>query len=203
MLMRSKILAGIMVALLAFGSGLFAGYKVFTPKPKMEQKVNAQMILTALHDRGFLVTQTYVFDTPVTIERSSGNAFKDFFFGQTIEARGTMEVNMGIDLAKVKEEDVGIDPNAGTVTITLPGASLFNVRLVGPIELKNRQGILKKLIDSDDGYNDALALLSKTAEEAATKPELVQRTDERAREDVRRLLEYVVRGEVVEVATSD
>lgn len=189
------------MGLLVFGLGLFFGYKTFSPKPKAEEKINAQMILTALHDRGFLVTQTYIFDTPVTIERSTGSAFKDFFLGQTIEARGTMEVNMGIDLAKVTAEDVRIDPTVGTVTIKLPGATLFNTRLVGPIELKNRQGILKRVLNSDDGYNDALALLSKTAEASATKAELVQRADERAREDVRRLLEYAVRGNVVEVET--
>jgi hypothetical protein len=189
------------VAMLIFGAGVFAGFKAFAPHAATQPTMNAQTILTALHDRGFLVTQTYVFDTPIVIERSTGSAFKDFFLGQTIEARGTMEVNMGIDLAQVREEDIVIDRSADTIQMTLPGATLFNTKLVGPIELKNRQGILKRLLDSDDGYNDALSALSAAAEEAARKPELVQRTDERAREDVRRLLQYITRGNVVEVKT--
>jgi hypothetical protein len=170
------------IAALLFGLGLLA-------------------VLTALHDRGFLVTQTYVFDTPVTIERSTGSAFKDFFLGQTIEARGTMEVNLGIDLAAVGEDDVTLDETAGTVTVHIPHASLFNTRLVGPIEVKNRQGILKRIFDADDGYNEAFTQLSKTAEATATRPELVERAEERAREDVARLLGYTARGTLVKVET--
>lgn len=197
--LKTILLAIIGVAL--FGLGIFTGYKLFAPKPAPQTVVNAQAILTALHDRGFLVTQTYIFDTPVTIERSTGSAFQDFFLGQTIEARGTMEVNMGIDLAQVKEEDVILDGAEGTVTVNLPGSTLFNTRLVGPIEVKNRQGILKRVLDHNDGYNEALSALSKAAEASAAKPELIQRADDRAREDVRRLIQYVTRGTVVEVET--
>jgi len=199
--LRQPIAWFAVVAMLIFGAGVYAGWKAFAPRTTPQTNINAQTILTALHDRGFLVTQTYVFDTPITIERSTGSAFKDFFLGQTIEARGTMEVNMGIDLAQVKEENIAIDASAGTITITLPGATLFNTTLVGPVELKNRQGLLKRLLDSEDGYNDALSALSAAAEKMALKPELIQRADDRAREDVRRLLQYVTRGDVVEVKT--
>ena len=185
--------------ILCFGAGLYAGYRFFTPKPQETQKVSAQAILTALHDRGFLVSQTYIFDTPVTIDRSSGNALKDFFFGQTIEARGTMEVNMGTDLALVAQNDVTIDEASNTITVRIPGTKLFNSRLVGPIELKNKEGILKRLLDSDDGYNEALSLLSKTAEETAQKQELIARANDRAKEDIARILGYVTPGKTVKV----
>lgn len=185
--------------LICFSAGMYAGYKVFTPKAKMETRISTQAILTALHDRGFLVSQTYVFDTPVTIDRSSGNAFKDFFFGQTIEARGTMEVNLGIDLADVKAEDVTVNEAANTVIVRIPKAKLFNARLVGPIELKNKQGVLKKLLDSDDGYNESLSLLSKTAEEMAQRPEIIARADESAKDDLVRMLGYVAEGKTVQV----
>lgn len=189
-------LLGLSAALL-FSFGVFTGYKVFAPKPGMQTTVNAQTILTALHDRGFLVTQTFIFDTPVTIERSTGSAFKDFFLGQTIEARGTMEVNMGVNLADVKERDVTLDN--GHVTIRVPAASLFNARLVGPIEVKNRQGLLKKLFNDDNGYNEALSALSKAAETAATKPDLVSRATDHAKEDISRLVGYVAEGKTVTV----
>ncbi|MBU1349160.1 hypothetical protein KJ781_03790, partial [Patescibacteria group bacterium] len=90
-----RIYAGIVAIVVIFGGGLLLGWRVFRPV-ETTRVVNAQVILTALRDRGFLVTQTFVFDQPVTITKSSGSAFKDFFFGQTITARGAMEVNLGI-----------------------------------------------------------------------------------------------------------
>ncbi len=185
--------------ILFFGSGLYVGYRLFTPKPKPAETVNAQVILTALHNRGVLVSQTYVFDTPVTIDRSSGNAFSDFFFGQTIEARGTMEVNLGVDLGSMTADDVTVDNASNTVTVRIPSAKLFDSHLVGPIDLKNNQGILKRLLNSDDGYNDALALLSKTAEDAAQKPELIQVANDHAKEDITQILGYVAQGKTVSV----
>jgi len=182
---------------LVFAIGMYAGYRVFRPAMPKQPEINAQAILTALHDRGFLVTQTFIFDQPVTIKKTSGSAFKDFFLGQTIVARGTMEVNLGMDLANTSEQDVKV--NGDTVTITLPRATLFNTRLVGPIDVDNTQGILKRIIDSDDGYNEALNALSKTAEEMAKRPELLQRADERAKEDVARLMGYVAEGKRIVV----
>jgi hypothetical protein len=190
------IFAGLIVI---FAVGLFVGWKMFSPHPVQTTTINAQTILTALHDRKFLVTETYIFDTPITITRSTGSAWQDFFLGQTIEARGTMEVNVGVDLSQITEEDIMINKAGGTVTLNLPGSTIFDTHLIGPIELKNRQGILKRVINSDDGYNDALAALNAAARESATKPELVVRADARAREDVRQLLQYVTRGQVVEV----
>ncbi len=194
--LRQPIAWFAIIAAIIFGGGVLAGIKIASPKGGTT--VTSQSILTALHDRGFLVTQTVVFDTPVTIERSTGSAFQDFFLGQTIEARGTMEVNLGIDLAEVKQEDVEIDAG-GNVTIAIPRATLFNVRLVGPIDVKNRQGILKRLFDADDGYNEALSELSRAAEEMATREELLARANDRATEDVATLVGYVARGRQVTV----
>ena len=189
-----KLWGAIALVVILFGGGLALGYRLFRPA---EQKttVTAQVILTALRDRGFLVTQTYVFDEPVTITKSSGSAFSDFFFGQTITARGAMEANVGIDLAKLSSEDVSIQGD--TVTVTIPSASLFNVRPIGPIDVKNDRGILKRLLENDSGYNEALAELTKQAEEAAKKPELLARANDRAKEDIARLLGYVAEGKTV------
>ncbi len=185
----------LLMALLA-GLGFYAGWKVSQPA-EFTRTVDAQVILTALRDRGFLVTQTYIFDQPVTIEKTSGSALKDFFFGQTITARGAMEVNMGIDLANVSAEDVMIADDV--ITITVPGATLFNVRLVGPIEVQNQQGILKRLLQSEDGYNEALSELSKIAEETATQEEFVARATDRAKEEVKQMLGYVAQDKTVMV----
>jgi hypothetical protein len=195
--LRVILIWSIIGILLFFGGGLYAGYRIFRPKPQETQKVDAQAILTALHDRGFLVTQTYIFDTPIVIDRSTGSVWKDFFFGQTIEARGTMEVNMGVDLSQVAKDDVTLDQEAERIIIRIPSAKLFNARLIGPIELKNKEGILKKLLDSDDGYNEAFALLSQTAEEMAGREDLIACANERAKEDISRILGYTANGQSI------
>jgi hypothetical protein len=185
---------------IVYGAGIYTGYKIFIPKPKVEQTVvSGQAILTALHDRGFLVSQTYIFDTPVTIDKNSGNAFKDFFFGQTIEARGTMEVNLGVDLASVKQEDVIVDPATSTIVVKISKAKLFNSRLVGPIEVKNNQGVLKQLLNSDDGYNESLSLLSQTAEKAAQTDEMISRATDTAKDQLTSILGYVAEGKNIDV----
>lgn len=189
------VVLGLLMLLLS-GLGFYAGWKVSQPA-EFTRTVDAQVILTALRDRGFLVTQTYIFDQPVTIEKTSGSALKDFFFGQTITARGAMEVNMGIDLANVSAEDVVIADDV--ITITIPGATLFNVRLVGPIEVQNQQGILKRLLQSEDGYNEALSELSKIAEETATQEEFVARATDRAKEEVKQMLGYVAQDKTITI----
>ncbi len=189
------VVLGLLMLLLS-GLGFYAGWKVSQPA-EFTRTVDAQVILTALRDRGFLVTQTYIFDQPVTIEKTSGSALKDFFFGQTITARGAMEVNMGIDLANVSAEDVVIADDV--ITITIPGATLFNVRLVGPIEVQNQQGILKRLLQSEDGYNEALSELSKIAEETATQEEFVTRATDRAKEEVKQMLGYVAQDKTISI----
>lgn len=184
---------------LVFGGGLFLGYKLFTPSVQ-KTEITAQTILTALKDRGFLVTQTFVFDEPVTITKSSGSAFRDFFFGQTITARGVMEVNMGIDLAKVSADNVKIDGDI--ITVSTPGLSVFNVRLIGPVDVKNDQGILKRILENDDGYNEALSELSKQAEVAAKNPELLKRAQDSGTQEITRLLGFVAQGKKILVNVS-
>lgn len=198
---RIILLLTLLGVILSFSSGVYAGYKIFTPKPDTKQitTINTQAILTALHNRGFLISQTLIFDTPVTIDRSSGNAFKDFFFGQTIEARGTMEANLGVDLTSIQQEDIVIDDATNTITIMMPKARLFNSRLVGPIEVKNNQGVLKRLLNSDDGYNESLSLLSQTAEATAQKEEMLARATDQAKEDIGTLLGYVAQGKTIRI----
>ncbi|MDD5629381.1 MAG: DUF4230 domain-containing protein [Elusimicrobia bacterium] len=191
-----KLYSALALLLAAFGGGLWSGWRLFRPA-RPQTQVTAQLILTALKDQGFLVTKTYVFDAPVTIRKLSGSAFKDFFMGQTITARGVMEVNLGIDLLRISERDVTVAGDE--VAVVIPPASLFNVRLAGPLDLKNEQGILKRLLQNEDGYNEALAQLSSRAEAAARDPELLKRAGEAGREQLSRLLKFVAPGRSISV----
>ena len=186
----------VVLLIAVFCAGFFTGWKFAQPS-KQEKIVTADVILTSLHDRGFLVTETYVFNEPITIENTAGSVWKDLLFGQKIETRGNMEVNMGVDLKKVEDKDVEI--TSQKVIVTLPAAEIFNTRLVGQIDVKNKQGVLKRVLDNDDGYNQALTELTKQAEEAAKNSELFKSADEKAVEEVQRLLQLVVENKVVEV----
>lgn len=186
-------LFGIILALLV---GLVLGWWV-TNGAGTTKKVSSQLILTALHDRGFLVTQTYMFNEPVTIEDDDQSFWESLLWGQVVKAYGVIEVNMGIDLASIGADDVEVTGNK--VIVTVEGAELFNSRLVGSVNVENKQGILKRLFDNDDGYNQALAELTGQAEDAANDPDLIDRANERAVEEISRLLGYVVTDREVEV----
>lgn len=182
---------------LALFAGILLGRFAFSPGSGMQTVVNSQAILTALRDQGFLVTQTYVFDQPVTIKKTTGSAFKDFFVGQTIEARGSMEANLGIDLAKLAESDVAV--NGSTVTIRTNGPSVFNTRLVGPIEVRNSQGLLKRVLEPDDGYNQALAELERAANAAANREEILARAKSVSETELVRLVRLIARDATVRI----
>jgi len=193
--MRPKIPLPLLLVLVVIASlaiGAVAGRIWLAPETSIKTYVNSQTILTALRDQGFLVTQTYVFDQPVTINKTTGNPFKDFFVGQTVEARGTMEANLGLDLAKLSEEDITVTETA--ITVRIPSPSLFNTNLVGPIEVKNTQGIIKKFLQPDDGYNLALQELTKAATDAATQPDIVQQAERASITETTRLVQLLTSG---------
>lgn len=194
--MQKRLIWSLVLALGILSSlivGAIVGRLWFAPEASIRTVVSSQTILTALRDQGFLVTQTYVFDQPVTIRKTTGSVLKDFFVGQTVEARGTMEANLGLDLSKLSAEDVTVTNR--DITITVPSTTLFNTRLVGPIEVKNTQGILKKLLEPDDGYNLALVELTAAAEAAASKPELLSRANQKAVREIERLVGLILQGD--------
>ena len=193
--MRTKLFVTLVIALAVVSSliiGAIAGRMWLYPETTVKTYVSSETILTALRDQGFLVTQTYVFDQPVTINKTTGNPFKDFFVGQTVEARGTMEANLGLDLSKLTADDVNV--SSSEIVVRVPAVSLFNTRLIGPIEVKNTQGILKRLLEPDDGYNLALQELTKAATEAANKPEILQNAQAASNKEITRLVQILTQG---------
>lgn len=192
-----KIILLMIVFVAVFVLGFICGWKFTQPTQQMTKVVNADVILTSLQNRGFLVTQTYIFTEPVTIENTTGSVWKDLLLGQTIEARGVMEVNLGVDLQKLTAKDIKIE--GLKVIVNLPPSTIFNTRLVGPIEVSNKQGIIKRLFNNDDGYNQALEELNRQARAAATKEDLLKLADEKSKIEVARILQLVVEDKEIEV----
>lgn len=175
------------VALILFFGGLFLGYRIFRPAPK--EAITSTVVLTALQSEGFLVSQNYIFNQTITIDRSTGSAFKDFFLGQTIEANANMKVSSGIDLKKITQKDITITQTQ--IQIILPPVETQSTELLGNIVLKNRQGILKKIVNNDDGYNAALTELKKEAIKAAEVPELREEAKVNAQKEIKKFLQFV------------
>lgn len=181
-------LAILIVAIILFGIGFGTGYTV-AKRSGTQTSITSEVILTTLKSQGFLVSQSYLFNQEVTIDRSTGSRIKDIFFGQDIDASANMQVSSGVDLSKLDEGDVEI--KGDTIVITLPDVQIFSVELVGPIEVENRQGVLKRLLDNDDGYNESVSLLKDQARKAASMDEIRVKARDAAEEEVSRLVSFI------------
>lgn len=181
--MKYYLTLGLMIIL--FVLGIYFGYLIFQPKIVKEQ-VNSQVILETLKNEGFLATQTYIFNQSVTIDKNTGIMWKDFFWGQEINASAVVEVNSGVDLTKLTADDIKLTANQ--INLTLPQIEVQSVELLGDIELRNSQGILKKIFDDDDGYNLALSKIKSEAQKAASDPKLVTQALTNTQKEITRLL---------------
>lgn len=182
-----KILILVLTVLL-FGLGIFVGYKIFGLE-NSEPKITREVLLTSLKSEGFLVSQVAILNEQVEIDRSTGSAFKDFFWGQDITASANIKVSSGIDLTKLSGDDIKISDSK--IEIELPAITTHSVELLDNIQLYNKQGILKKLFDNDDGYNDALTQLKDAARVAAEKQELRSEAEASAKQEIERLIRFI------------
>src|SRR3989339_1987690 len=155
-----KLKLALIFGTLFFAVGFFVSLFLF--RDSEGGKVSSQTILTALRERGFLVTQTYVANESVKIENDSEDFWRKLLWGQAIKAYGVVEVNLGVDLARMEEKDIEINKNK--IIVAIPNVRIFNSRLVGDVSLENKQGILKRIFENDNGYNQALESLVNEAE---------------------------------------
>ena len=118
-------------------------------------------------------------------------------WGQAIKAHGVAEVNLGVDLDKLEESDVKLGRKK--VTVSIPSVNIFNSRLVGDIDLENKQGFLKRIFENDDGYSQAMSTLLKEAESSILKPETLEDANNKATEEIKRLVGYFVGDKEIEI----
>lgn len=196
---KKYILIGI-VALFIF----FIGYETSAHFARLREKTLAQAqlptsqtVLLSLKGQGFLITQTYLFNQSIAIDHSSGSFFKDLFWNQAINASANIKVSSGVDLSKLTPAN--IQANGNNLTISLPVPTRYSTEVLGAVSLQNKQGVFKKLFDSDDGYNQALAALKTEAEKAAETPELLQDAQKGAEKEINRLVQILVPGSQVSV----
>ncbi len=146
----------------------------------------AESVLIALKGQGFLITQTYLFNQSVTIDHTSGSFFKDLFWNQIVSATANIKISSGVDLSQLTAAD--IEQNGTKITISLPLPTRYSTEVIGAVNVQNKQNVLKRLLDSDDGYNQALAALKTEAEKTAETPELRQEIQRQTEEEITRLV---------------
>lgn len=184
-----KFLWSFLIVAIIFIIGLAIGW--FVSRGTIAKKeVASQVIFNALQERGFLITQTSVLNVSTMIA-SNGNAswWKKLLWGQEINASGVVEVNLGVDLDKTDEKDIEIGDRS--IIVKIESAKIFNSRLVGDINVENKQGILKRLLQNDDGYNQAMIELIQQGESVVLTKRLLDVANNKAIEEIERLIGYM------------
>lgn len=176
--------------------GIYIGYRVFRPSTP-SPTIDSQTIVTMLKQEGFLVTQTYVFNQQVKIKTNSGSVFKDFFWGQDISASGNMKVSSGVDLNKINFKDIQVTSH--DVTLQLPNIETHSIELIGDLTLQNNQGILKRVFNNDDGYNQAYKALEEKANEAAATTTLRLEAQKSTEKEINQLVQLIAKDRQVRI----
>lgn len=184
----------IILIIIVFVGGLAIGYYLF--KPHSTIKITSQVVLESLQSRGFLVTQSILAEQKITIENKTGTVWKDLIWGQKITASALMKTSLGVDLTVLNSDSVKVSGNK--ITISLPPVEIQSIELASNINLDNNQGILKKLLDDNDGYNDALSQLRIQAQQAATVEDVQTKARQGAEQEIRRLVNFLLPQSLIE-----
>lgn len=184
----------IILIIIVFVGGLVIGYYIFKPSPAT--KITSQVVLESLQSRGFLVTQSVLADQKIIIENKTGTLWEDLIWGQKITASALMKTSLGVDLAALNYDSIKVFGNK--ITIVLPPIEVQSIELASDINLDNNQGILKKLLDDNNGYNDALSQLRIQAQQAAMVEEIQTKTQQGAEQEIRRLVNFLLPQSLIE-----
>jgi hypothetical protein len=178
--MKTRQILLTLIIALTFGflvgtiTGLIIGVKISKKSPDTEMEtISATVVLDKIQDQAFLVTRTIITDQEIQIEIDQGSAWSNFWWGHEITAEGVVQIDVGLDLSRLSEEDIEVDNETKTIIIDLPSAEVYDSSLKGDIDVSTKSGILKKLLatDNNEDYNLAMAELTSQAEEAVAQDE--------------------------------
>lgn len=195
--MPKKYFIILALGIVVFGGGFFVARKIYLPSEERVVQPAAQAVLLALKGQGFLITQTYIFNQTVKIDHTSGSFFKDLFWNQVVAASAHVKISSGVDLSKLEPSDIS-EAN-GRYTIALPQPGRYSTEIAGEVNVENKQGVLKKVLDSDDGYNQALEALKAEAQKASETPELRQELQRQTEAEIHRIIGLLRPGSEISV----
>lgn len=172
-----QILLTLIIAL-AFGfligaiTGLIIGVQISKNSQGNEkEEITSTIVIERIQNQAFLITRTVITDQDTKIKIDQGSAWSNFWWGHEITAEGTVQVDVGLDLSGLTEEDIQVDDTSKVIKINLPKAEVYDSSLEGEIDVTTKSGILKKLLttDTNEDYNLAMALLTTQAEESVSQ----------------------------------
>jgi hypothetical protein len=169
--------------------------------PVVEQ-VNTLSILHEITTKYEVVTKSIFVDQATEITYDQGDSISNWLWGQTITARGVVQVDVGVDLTDLSEADVVVDEGAKTVTVAVPPAQVLAASKFGKIDIENDQGILHYAFENDQDGDFNLAL-DRLLEEASRAAEADAKTFAAAREEAARVIRLIVEGLGYELIVAD
>jgi hypothetical protein len=95
-------------------------------KERPAQTTTGPVVVEGIQDLNQLATVRWTESVPITRE-SGGNALERLFSGEKVLLLATGEVEAGVDLAQLTEDDVRVEGE--TVTIRLPGPRILSTGL--------------------------------------------------------------------------
>jgi len=186
--------------------GLLLGSSESPTDPQPVTIVTSEVILEKINTEAFIVTKTLFLDQEKTLTIDQGSGWSNFWWGQTIEAEAIMRVDVGVDYQKVAPEDIVIDNDTRTLTITIPPAEILDSSLYGEIEVQATNGLLRQLFANDPNQDFNLALEELDKDARATVQDDEELFSE-AEQDSARLIELLLSGldyeVIIEVADRD
>jgi len=100
-----------------------------------------------------------------------------------------MKVSSGVDLQKLSANDISLTNDQ--INIDLPAIEIQSVEILDEIVLDNKQGILKRLLANDDGYNQALTNLKEQAKIAAQEDKLINEAQQSTINEIKRFIKFI------------
>ncbi len=168
----------ILFVLFIFLFGGISGYYLrgFFIKEEVVPKVTSEIILEKIQDNYFVVTKSLFVKEEVDIDIKSGSAWSDFLWGQEINARGIIRLDIGVDFKEIEVTDIVVNDIDKTISINLPDASVLDSSLFGDLQVESKDGILKRIFSdtSNSDYKRALGALIEVSEGVANESLLTE-----------------------------
>lgn len=181
--MRKFIYILLITILLFTGVGLYLYTQYASVQPNKRESASVIMKIRALNR---LETAAFTIEKIIDVKENAGSKISEILFGDAILLVAHGEVIAGIDLSKMKAEDVVIDGTS--IKVRLPAPEILTTRLDSEKTrvYDRKQGILTK--GDKDIESKARAEAETAIKKAACDGKILDRAYENAQKQIRAVL---------------
>lgn len=131
--------------------------------------LNEKIILERITEQYFTVTNTLFLEEEADLIFDKGSDWSNFLWGKSINARGLVRVDLGVDMSKIKEDSIKVNNINKTIEIIVPEAEILDASIFGDIKFDSEEGILQKILldTQNEDYNKAVNTLTDLAKKEA------------------------------------